>query len=227
VALATLDDVKRILRASPPADIAKRVTIGDSSDDSISTADAQTYLDAAEDELKLTLGFTPKKTPFVTELVASLAACRIYMSVLIFTADGEVPEFIEVGVCTWANEKMDAVLKGKIVLQPETEGSGVPRIATLSSRVRPVFWEEHTLHDDWVALEHFKIVPDSFRMTTARDFTSLLTRDTDYELTEATGEIRRLSGGAISKGDAVYCSYLYVDEGTYYEEPESCDWKLR
>ena len=226
--LATLDDIRRILRAVPPSGLLPRLTIGSGENDTITEADAQEFLDAAEDELVLFLGYKPKKSNFVTDLVARMAACKIIYSVLMYSSTGAMPDHLRIGICESAEEDLEKIKRGDIVLPPEETGELIPAITVLSSQVREVRYEAVKLSGtDYSRLSHWGVLPGTLKVYSDRDETTQYTEGTDYEVILSTGEIRRLPGSSIEDGSTVYCTYQYVEKSIWADRPDSIDWKNR
>jgi hypothetical protein len=95
-----------------------------------------------------------------------------------------------------------------------------------SSNFREMKWEKIKLQktDEWTALSKIRVIPMTDKVHSTEEGGTTYTRNTDYEISYKSGEVRRLSTGTIAEDQEVYIDYLYIESGDFYQLPESVAW---
>ena len=225
MALATLNDVQRVLDSVPPSGQG-RIIIGSSGH--ISTVDATAILDAIEGQIIATLGFAPAISAFTKEIHAKLVGFHIWIHIIDQSqGGGDIPEYVHEWK-KWADGMLESAKNGDISIAPEEDEDAV-QLAAYSSLIRSVKDEPVGLtENNWMRLSCAPVVKKSETIRTAEHGGgTILVRGTDYLINWPQAEILMISGGAITTGDTVYVSYTHVERAPFEKAPDRVEYSDR
>lgn len=214
MALATLEDLRRLLDSVENTDSQARIVIGATGQ--LLEVDAQNYLDSMEGYVAARLGWTSETTSLMKMVHASITAYRVWLHLINRSrGGGEIPEYI-LEWNRWAEDTLD-VIKANPPDDVIPDDSVID-ITSLASNIQETEDEEKGVTlDAYVQLNHGPIILRSMTIRSAGDGGgTLYTEGTDYVVSYKTGEIKGLSAGTITANQTVYVSYVHVVKGRFH-----------
>lgn len=225
MAIATLEDVQRVLDSIPPSGTG-RIRIG--SDGAISTNDASAILDAIEGQVIAILGFSPTVNAFTKEIHAKLTGYHIWIHVIDQSqGKGEIPEYVKEWKA-WADKMLEMAKDGDLTIPPE-EDDEVLMLSASVDLIRSVEDEPVNLNEnDWRQLSCQPVVRHSERIRSEEyGGGTLYVRGTDYLINYAQAEIKMITGAGITDGERVYVSYTHIERAPFRKRPERVEYDDR
>lgn len=211
MALATVDDVKRIFRDRDVRG-GQRIGIGSDATDHITDADVKKYMAPQETYVLARLKFNPGGNKLINEVHANLTAYHIWIHIILATKGGEIPDYVQEWQ-NWAEGILTMIDTGQIQITKESpEGE----LTTKATGIHEQRWEDITLvGTTFQYFSYDKIVPGSVQVFDAKDGDTEYIQGLDFEIINRSGEIRRLPDSRITDGQTVYCDYLYLRPGFF------------
>lgn len=226
MALATLEDVQRVLDSVPPSGTG-RIRIG--SDGAISTEDAGAILDAIEGQIDAILGFAPAVSAFTKEIHAKLTGYHVWIHVVdLSRSEGKIPEYVKEWKA-WADKMLEMAKEGDLTIPPAEDDDAV-QLAAHSSLIRSVEDEPVLLvENDWAQVKSPPIVKNSEKVRTDKyGGGELCVRGTDYLINWPQGELKLIpTSTKISSGDTVYIAYTHIEDAVFRKIPQRVQYDDR
>ena len=226
MALATLEDVQRVLDSVPPTGTG-RIKIG--SEGAISTEDAEAILNAIEGQIIAMLGFSPAVSAFTKEIHAKLTGYHVWIHVVdLSRGEGKIPEYVKAWK-EWADKMLEMAKEGDLTIPPAEDDDAV-MLAAHSSLIRSVEDEPVLMvTNEWSQVKSPPIVRNSEVVRTAQyGGGELCARGTDYYINWPQGELKRVpTSTKITSGMTVYIAYTHIEDAVFRKVPQRVDYSDR
>lgn len=209
VRFLTIADVERLLISAPPYGTG-RIRFGSADDDHMTEAEALVFIEESEDFIEIKLNTTlTSPTTVVKGAMARHAACEIWKALNTAAGGDAIPPVIE-SWCEFIDDLVKALESGASSEEIDEGAEENRASAPWSSVYREARDEEVTLNEtQYEPLTFQRIVPRTESVRSEKDGGTFYSRGTDYEIFYKSGELRRLSGGAITDGQKVFIDYVY------------------